>query len=137
MATRSPLPTDPETWEGGACVPPYWKVYVCCTAPEGFDCSDVPIDAPRPERSAEECALRESSEFASELSPTDGCTAVFDCGGTTLRVECDGENDGTGTSGCMCEFGSTRHSYSSLVEAEGRGACEMGGPLCFAEGTSR
>lgn len=70
----------------------------------------------------------------SELSPTDHCEAHYGCDGdVVLRVECDAENDGTGTSLCQCHIGSDAR-YGGLVEGEGEDACRAGYLNCLDGG---
>ncbi len=70
------------------------------------------------------CDLEGVIVTPSELSPTDGCRATYSCSEGKLRVECDGENDGTGTSLCDC-YADGEHfwPYHDLFEGEGPDSC--------------
>ncbi|MFO0547053.1 MAG: hypothetical protein U0271_01630 [Polyangiaceae bacterium] len=78
----------------------------------------------------ESCVLEEMIITPTDLSATDGCHGVYTCDGSSVVIECDGENDGTGTSLCACtRAGQT--TQLGLIEGEGEGACDRGLLACW------
>jgi hypothetical protein len=65
-------------------------------------------------------------------SPADRCSAGYDCEGRiSLRVECDGENDGTFTSLCTCMYERTRWDIPNVVQGEGPESCNNATMQCL------
>jgi hypothetical protein len=80
-----------------------------------------------------ECQLQSIEVFPSELSETDRCLAVHACdNGVTLKIDCDGENDGTNTSICECMVGAMHRSPDGVFEGEAPESCEAALQTCQA-----
>jgi hypothetical protein len=80
---------------------------------------------------AANCTLEELTVTPGNGGPTDQCNAIYTCdNGVVVTVECDGENDGTYTSLCSCQIGST-WADGGLVEGEGEAACPAGFANCM------
>jgi hypothetical protein len=62
-------------------------------------CACVPESTPA---SLRDCKARSIVLMPTDEGASDGVKLMLSCGNTLLDVECDGENDGTGTSLCSC-----------------------------------
>ena len=122
LQTQPALPD----WGPGICVPEAWRDYLCCTAPEDYDCT--------PTLDGADCSVIDLQVFGSNLSPTDGCEAEVRCGDSTLLLECDGENDGTFTSLCGCQIDGVYVPIGDLFDGEGETACLGAARDCGASG---
>lgn len=69
----------------------------------------------------------------SEVSPSDQCALALSCEGRDLRVECDAEADGTGTSLCSCwRAGREVRIAGNPYAGEGPEACFSAAAACAA-----
>jgi hypothetical protein len=85
------------------------RSYVYCTSPTG-DCATREVQGCSVEtQTLAACLLGDLTTCAFNMVPElEGCTLRASCGMATLVVQCDAENDGTGTSLCDCTSSGSR-----------------------------
>lgn len=85
-----------------------------------------------------QCSQKTVRLDGSEHSRTDSCQVSFSCDdGQQLSITCDGENDGTNTSLCECQFGDRPWSLSAPVRGEAPLSCEHAVEPCLALSAKR
>lgn len=91
-----------------------------------------------PRSALSSCTLRYLRVQPSDMSQTDQCAAALLCDGHDLWVECDAEQDGTGSSLCSCWRDRTevQGANSGLASREGAEACFEAAASCAAAPSS-
>ena len=127
---------SPDTGTAGRIDPDLGAAGAVTTDPDPDEPNEeTPPDTVEPSEPepATTCALQ-SITIQPDITPTDQCDAAYTCDGErSLRVTCDGENDGTNTSLCTCYSGARSWHVSGVVQGEAPESCNNASDRCLAQ----
>jgi hypothetical protein len=105
----------------------------CSGAIEDCSTGNLPASCETPAKELASCLLRDRTSCVIAKAEVEGCTLSTSCGARTGQVQCDGENDGTGTSNCDCTHvgtGAPPTRRNAHVKGIGLVACVNAAPRC-------